>query len=85
MKKFALGRGLSAVAGLLLVAASNPATAESLPASTAAVDATAKSMALLKPATAAVASPSPEDFATLIAGEGRRWGALAQRAGAVAE
>ncbi|MDN3567649.1 tripartite tricarboxylate transporter substrate binding protein [Paeniroseomonas aquatica] len=36
-------------------------------------------------ATAAVASPSPEDFATLIAGEGRRWGALAQRAGAVAE
>jgi len=58
LKKFALGRGLSAVAGLLLVAASNPATAESLPASTAAVDATAKSMALLKPATAAVATVS---------------------------
>ena len=36
-------------------------------------------------ATAAVASRSPDEFATLIAAEGQRWGALAQRAGAVAE
>jgi hypothetical protein len=37
-------------------------------------------------ATAAVASRSPDEFATLIAAaEGQRWGALALRAGAVAE
>jgi tripartite-type tricarboxylate transporter receptor subunit TctC len=32
-----------------------------------------------------VASRSPEEFAALIEREGQRWGALAQRAGAVAE
>ena len=55
LKKFALGRGLSAVAGLLLVAASNPSTAASLPTSAGAVDATAKPLALLKPAVATTA------------------------------
>ena len=55
MKKFALGRGLSAVAGLLLIAASNPATAAPLSTSAGAVDAAAKPLGLLKP-TAAVAT-----------------------------
>ena len=36
-------------------------------------------------ATEAVASRQPGDFAALIAAEGRRWGAVARRAGAVAE
>jgi tripartite-type tricarboxylate transporter receptor subunit TctC len=35
--------------------------------------------------TLAVASPTPADFAGFIAREGARWGALARRAGAVAE
>lgn len=55
MKKFALGRGLSAVAGLLLIAASNPATAAPLPTSAGAVATTAKPLALLKPAVATTA------------------------------
>jgi tripartite-type tricarboxylate transporter receptor subunit TctC len=36
-------------------------------------------------ATEAVASRAPDEFAAFIAAEGRRWGALARRAGAVAE
>ena len=58
MKKFALGRGLSVVAGLLLIAASNPAPAAPLPTSAGAVDVAAKPLGLLKPATAAVATVS---------------------------
>jgi N-acetylmuramoyl-L-alanine amidase len=58
LKKFALGRGLSVVAGLLLIAASNPATAAPLPTSAGAVDVAAKPLGLLKPATAAVATVS---------------------------
>ncbi|HEU4957775.1 MAG TPA: hypothetical protein VFT40_09150, partial [Sphingomicrobium sp.] len=58
MKKFALGRGLSVVAGLFLIAASNPATAAPLPTSAGAVDVAAKPLGLLKPTTAAVATVS---------------------------
>jgi hypothetical protein len=53
LKKFALGRGLSVAAGLLLIAASNPATAAPLSTSAGAVHAAAKRLGVT-PAVATV-------------------------------
>ena len=61
MKKFSIGRGLTAVAGLFLIAASNPAAAAPLTAAVAsagAVDANVRPLGATTAATAAVATAS---------------------------
>ncbi|HEU0283974.1 MAG TPA: cell wall hydrolase [Sphingomicrobium sp.] len=56
MKKFALGRGLAAVAGLFVLAASNPATAAPLPTSGFSAGASVRPLGALTPVVTTVAN-----------------------------
>ena len=56
MKKFALGRGLAAVAGLFVLAASNPATAAPLPTSGFSAGASVRPLGALTPGVTTVAN-----------------------------
>ena len=56
MKKFALGRGLAAVAGLFVLAASNPATAAPLPTAGVSAGASVRPLGSLTPVVTTVAN-----------------------------